>query len=285
MKKYRLNRLFAVDGRCLNVAVDHGFFGEYSFLSGIEDMRQVVPALFAAGPDAVQLTVGMAGLLQDIPGKPRPALVLRVDVANIYGSELPAHLFNHLIECAVEQALILDAACICTNLFNIAGQPMVHRQCIENISRLKPECERYGMPLMVEPLVFQPGGKAGGYAIDGDLQKIMTNVRQAVELGADVIKADPSTYLDDYHRVVEIASGCPVLVRGGSKASEGEIMQRTYGVIQQGAAGIVYGRNIIQHANPGKMVQALMSIVHYGATPGEALHHVLAPEGASFTQG
>ena len=30
-----------------------------------------------------------------------------------------------------------------------------HRQCIDNICRLKPQCDRYGMPLMVEPLVMQ----------------------------------------------------------------------------------------------------------------------------------
>ena len=37
MKQYRLNRLFnAKSGRCLNVALDHGFFNEYGFLGGIE---------------------------------------------------------------------------------------------------------------------------------------------------------------------------------------------------------------------------------------------------------
>ena len=34
----RLNRLFAADGKCFDVAIDHGFFGEASFLAGIEDM-------------------------------------------------------------------------------------------------------------------------------------------------------------------------------------------------------------------------------------------------------
>ena len=38
----RLNRLFAADGRCFDVAVDHGFFGEASFLAGIEDMEAAV---------------------------------------------------------------------------------------------------------------------------------------------------------------------------------------------------------------------------------------------------
>ena len=49
-----------------------------------------------------------------------------------------------------------------------------------------------------------------------------------------------------------------------------EILERTEKLIQQGAAGIVYGRNIIQHANPGGMTRALMSIVHDGATASSA---------------
>ena len=42
-------------------------------------------------------------------------------------------------------------------------------------------------------------------------------------------------------------------------------------MLEQGAAGIVYGRNVIQHENPAAMTQALMSVVHDGATPDEAL--------------
>ena len=268
--KVRLNRLFAEDGRCVNVAVDHGFFGEYPFLEGIESMPQVVTRLAAAQPDAIQLTLGMAPLLQALPGKYKPALVVRVDTANIYGPEVPAQAFNYLVAGAVEQALALDAACLCANLFQVLGHPEIHAQCVANVSQLKPECERYGLPLMVEPLVFQPNPQ-GGYASDGDLRKIMTNVRQAVELGADVIKADPCADLAEYGRVIEVASGCPVLVRGGSKAPEAELLQRTAAVIGQGAVGIVYGRNIIQHPAPAKIVGALMAVVHANASPDTAL--------------
>ncbi len=41
----------------------------------------------------------------------------------------------------------------------------------------------------------------------------------------------------------------PVLVRGGGRASDEEILRRTYEVMRQGAAGIVYGRNVMQHAS------------------------------------
>ncbi|MEX2579763.1 MAG: aldolase [Verrucomicrobiales bacterium] len=272
MKSYRLNRLFnRKSGRCLDVAVDHGFFNEYGFLNSIENMPKVIETLVDAAPDAIQLSVGQAGYLQRIQGRQKPSLVLRTDVANIYGKELPATRFSRMIEECTLQAVRLDAACLCVNLFRLPGAPEVHDQCVQNILQLKPESDHYGVPLMIEPLVFRPNEEKGGYMVDGDTEKILPLVRQAVELGADIIKADPTDDVNDYHRVVEIAGEIPVLVRGGSKASNEEILKRTQGLIEQGASGIVYGRNIIQHENPAAMTKALMAVVHDGASAKEAL--------------
>lgn len=263
MTSYRLNRLFhPVSRRCFDVAIDHGFFNEHGFLAGIENISQAVSVVAGAAPDAIQLTVGQAGYLQGLPGRIKPSLVLRIDVANVYGKRLPRRLYSRTIADPVEQALRLDAACMCVNLFQIPGEPEVGEQCVENILRLKPMCERYGMPLMVEPLVFQANEKAGGYMVDGDEKKIVPLVRQAAELGADVIKADPTDNVGLYHQVVEAAGRVPVLVRGGGKVGDREILQRTHDLLAQGAAGIVYGRNIIQHARPAAITRALMGIVH-----------------------
>lgn len=272
MKSYRLNRLFnSKSGHCFDVAIDHGFFNEYSFLQGIESVQKSVDILVDAAPDAIQLTVGQADYLQSIPGREKPSLVLRTDVANVYGKQLPRTLFSRMIENPIEQAIRLDAVCVVVNLFSIPDEPEVTDQCIQNILKIKPEADRYGIPLMVEPLVFRPNSEAGGYMVNGDPEKIIPLVRQGVELGADIIKADPTDDVSLYHRVVEIAGKIPVLVRGGGKASDAEILERTYQLMQQGVKGIVYGRNVIQHANPGGMTQALMAIVHEGKKPAEVI--------------
>ncbi|MCH1510064.1 MAG: aldolase [Akkermansiaceae bacterium] len=263
MKQYRLNRLFnSKSNRCFDVAVDHGFFNQPGFLQGIESMPQVIETLVDAAPDAIQLTVGQAKHLQEVRGRLKPSLVLRTDVANIYGEELPSSRFSLIIEETMLQAVRLDAACVCVNLFQIPGAPEVHEQCVENILKLKPQADYYGMPIMIEPLVFQPNAEAGGYMVNGDLTEISHLVRQAVELGADIIKADPTDDVSLYHKVVETAGGIPVLVRGGGRVSDREILKRTQGLLQQGAAGIVYGRNVIQHPNPRGITQALMAMVH-----------------------
>jgi fructose-bisphosphate aldolase, class I len=269
----RLNRLFAADGRCFDVAVDHGFFGEPRFLTGIEDLAASLDTLVEAGPDAIQLSPGAARLLQARPG-PKPALVLRTDVANVYGPSVDERVryFSHLVADAVETAVRLDAACVVVNLLWLPGQDELLRACVDNVAALKARCEPAGMPVMVEPLAMRPG--AEGYGVDGDPDRICALVRQAVELGADVIKADPTDDLGDYGRVIEVAGAVAVLVRGGGRASDDEVMRRTETVLRAGAAGIVYGRNVIQHDDPLGMTRALMAVVHDGLSADEALERL-----------
>jgi DhnA family fructose-bisphosphate aldolase class Ia len=173
----------------------------------------------------------------------------------------------------------LDAACIVVNLLELPGRPAVREACLQNVLDARADCDRYGMPLMVEPLVMRET-PAGAYTVNGDIDEILPIVRQAVELGADIIKADPTDDPAEYHHVITIASGIPVLVRGGGKVPDRELFERTAAVLASGASGIVYGRNIIQHPNPVGMTRALMAMLHEGATPAQA-EQVLATTGTS----
>ncbi|MBN9031498.1 MAG: aldolase [Rhizobiales bacterium] len=273
MKSARINRLFGTSGNCFDVAIDHGMFNEKTFIPGIENMTKAIQVIADAAPDAIQLPPGTAPILQSIKGKNRPALVLRTDIANVYGNPLPSSLFSEVIDRAVEQGVVLDAACVVVNLLMLPNQPEVYRACVRNVNSLKRECEIYGMPLMVEPLVMQDNSQ-GAYMVDGNIDKILPLVRQAVELGADIIKADPCDDVSEYHRVIEIAQTIPVLVRGGGRVSDAEILARTKTLMEQGARGIVYGRNVVQHANPGGMTRALMAIVHEGASAEAAAKYL-----------
>ena len=269
-RKVRMNRLFG-NGRCLDVAIDHGVCNEPSFLDGLENVPAVVKALVDAGPDAIQMNYGQADLLQDLPGKDKPALVMRIDMGN------PYNRIRHRVMWAVLQneaepligALQMDAACVVVNLFMLPDEPDLFRQCVQNIARVRADCEKYGMPLMIEPLVMQPVTERGGYMVDGDADKIVTLTRLAREMGADIVKADPTTNAEDFHRVVE-AARCPVLVRGGGKEDLSAVFAKSAALMQQGAMGMVYGRNIYQHANPSAVVRGLMAIIHRDASGEEA---------------
>ena len=269
-QKFRFNRLFG-QGRCLDVAIDHGVCNEPSFLDGLEDMPGVIEALVAARPDAIQMNFGQADLLQAVPGKDKPALVMRIDMGNPYNRQ------RHRAMWAVLQneaepligALQMDAACVVVNLFMLPDEPDLFRQCVSNIARVRADCDRYGMPLMIEPLVMLPNSDRGGYMVDGDAEKIVTLTRLAREMGADIVKADPTTNPEDFHRVVE-AARCPVLVRGGGKEDLRAVFDKSAALMRQGAMGMVYGRNIYQHTNPGAVVRGLMALIHDGASGADA---------------
>ncbi len=270
MKTARLNRLLGADGRCLDVAVDHGVFNVAHFLDGLGDMPAVVRSLVEAAPDAIQMNPGQADLLSAYPRATRPALVLRLDIANVYYAERVPPLWDRLQnpDEPVIAALRADAAAVVANLIHIPGESDLHRQCVENIGRLRTACDHYGMPLMVETLVMKPGPE-GGYGVDGDADRLTALVRQARDLGADLVKADPTDHAEDYARVIE-AARCPVLVRGGGRVDLKTVFERSYAFLQQGAAGLVYGRNVYQHPDPARVVAGLMAMIHEDATPEQA---------------
>lgn len=269
MLPYRLNRLFdPASGRSLAIAVDHGVPGEADLLEGIEDMEAVIDALVEAGPDAVLLAPGQAELLQRRVGRTKPSLVLRVDTGNVFGREIPDRPASWMYDDPVGIAVRLDAACVIANLQDVPGQASLRETCVRNIMRLRGECDRAGMPLMVEPVPMAPN--SGGYDVHRDTERLRGLVRQATELGADAIKCDPLPDAADFARVVRNAR-VPVLVRGGGRITEAELMRVTVSVLDAGAVGLVYGRNVTQHESPTAMIRALSSLVHGGASADAAL--------------
>jgi len=268
--KARMNRLFS-NGGCLDVAIDHGVCNEPSFLAGLEDMGKVVGTLIEAKPDAIQMAYGQADLLQTRPERDKPALVMRIDMGNPYNAQRHRVMWSMLQnrDEPIIGALEMDAACVVVNLFMLPDEPELFRQCVENISRVRADCHKYGMPLMIEPLVMLPNDIRGGYQVDGDAKKIVTLVRLASEMGADIIKADPTDDPEEFHRVVE-AARVPVLVRGGGKEDLKAVLAKSAKLMAQGAKGMVYGRNIYQHASPKAVVKALMAIIHHSAGGDEA---------------
>jgi class I fructose-bisphosphate aldolase len=274
---YRLNRLFSPDsGRSLVVAVDHGMPGEPDLLEGIEDMEAVIAALVDADPDALLLTPGQAELLQRRLGRAKPALVLRLDTGNVFGRAVPDRPGSWMYDDPVGLAVRLDAACVVVNLQDSPGQPSLREDCVRNIMRLRGECDRAQMPMMVEAVPMAPN--TAGYDVHRDGEQLRGLVRQATELGADLIKCDPLPASDDFARVVRTARG-PVLVRGGGRIPDEELFAITADVLADGAAGLVYGRNVFQHGDPTAMTRALAALVHASATADEALA-LLAAGGA-----
>ena len=62
----------------------------------------------------------------------------------------------------------------------------------------------------------------------------------------------------------------------GTVTEVGSRGYKALALMQQGAMGIVYGRNVVQHRDPTGMTRALMAIVHDGATAADAARFIKA---------
>ncbi|MFX1580154.1 MAG: class I fructose-bisphosphate aldolase, partial [Promethearchaeota archaeon] len=149
--------------------------------------------------------------------------------------------------------------------------------------KVKEDTERYGMPLIVwayprGDAVDAKGGRNSLYAID-------YAARVADELGADVVKLNvpatsaksrsmqppPYSTLDwstekMVAKVVKSAGKTLVLFSGGGKESDEEVIERARVCIEQGATGLIFGRNIWQRDwdDALKMAKTLKDIILKG---------------------
>ena len=252
--------LLPEDGRLVSVALDHGVFGSAGVADGLGALEQRVVEIVRAQPDAIQLNLASAERLCSALDGQAIRLVARVDVTNAYQAGPDAGLYSLVAGRAIERAAAAGVAGVVVNLLDSDSDPALRRDCITIINALRAEASVAGVTLMVEPLVLSDEG-AIRYAVNGDVARIAPLVRQASELGADIIKADPTDHLDEFALVVE-AAGVPVLARGGGRVDDAQLLDRTSALMAAGASGVVYGRNVFQHPEPAKITEQLMSVVH-----------------------
>jgi class I fructose-bisphosphate aldolase len=268
-KRIRLGRIFGDDGRAVVVAADHGFM--LGPIRGVVNLRETVSRVIEGGPDAILLAPGQAaGLLDLFHGKRAPALLVRADWTNAFRDRtytLPARIIRDVGTVKAREALALGASGVVVYLFMGLGDEDEEAKNVEMISALSRDCERLGLPLIVEPLPMGERVTKSNYV---DLVNL--SVRMAAELGADALKVpytgDPYTF----ERVVKAAGGVPVLALGGySGVTLRDSLEVVEEVMRAGGSGIVYGRNVVQAEDPAEMVRHVRAIVHEGRSALEVV--------------
>jgi DhnA family fructose-bisphosphate aldolase class Ia len=266
----RLRRLLQPrSGRSFVVALDHGVMAVPADLPAIEDLAGVLDTVTSVGPDGVLMSAGQARLLATVAeerGRPVPALVVRGDVTDLYRS--PDNAESDRLDEGALRAIRLDAVALLINLLDADDDPAVRQACLRNVFAAKAECEHYGLPLMVEPIPFER--RDGRYHDVADADRLVPLVRQAVEAGADIIKAGILPDEVAMRRAIRVCGDAPYLARGGSKGDDRAVLALTRHLLDCGAAGVVFGRNIFQHERPAAMAAALKALIHDDASTESA---------------
>ncbi|MEV4245102.1 hypothetical protein AB0J63_17010 [Streptosporangium canum] len=245
-KLRRMRRMFGADGRSVFVAIDHAaYMGEGPPLG--EPMREIA----AGRPDAVLATWHLARAYADVFAQ--SGLVLRVDGGSSELGERASTDLNRILHRA-EEAVRIGADCLVVLAF--PGAPDEDLS-LTRLARLCSEAEMLGLPVMAEMI---PGG--WGQAVPWTTENVARAARIGAELGADIIKTVCPGPAEEFAAVVETCP-VPVVALGGPKMkTEDDVVAVARGVVEAGAAGVAFGRNVWGSEKPRELVERLREAVH-----------------------
>ena len=247
--KNRLSRVInSKTGRCVMLAVDHGYFQGPT--TGLRNLGKTVNPLLPYC-DALMITRG--ALRTWIPAEMDKPVVLRVSG----GQSILKELSNEIITTSIQDAIRINASAITCSVY-IGGE--YEKQSIENLSKIVNEGQDYGIPVLAVTAV--------GKELARDAKYLGLACRICVEIGAHIVK----TYYcePDFDKVVEACGSVPVVIAGGKKLEERAALKMAKDAIDAGALGVDMGRNVFQSDNPVGMIKAVRAIVHEGVSIDEA---------------
>jgi DhnA family fructose-bisphosphate aldolase class Ia len=239
-KQIRLNRILRGGSRkALVVAFDHALF--HGPIAGTIDPAKQVKAFADGGADAILLNRGLVGIAyQGLLNAQAPSLIMRLDWSSAWTALVSGGALRSNVLVHPEEALQAGADAALTFLIIGTGDLEFEAGEIARNAELARECEKVGLPLIVETL-------ARGKMVDNPTSPewIKRHTRFAVELGADVLKTE---YTGDVETMKDVVEGtpAPLLVLGGARKSGDDGLDTVRGAVASGAAGVFFGRNVFQ---------------------------------------
>jgi DhnA family fructose-bisphosphate aldolase class Ia len=244
-KARRASRFIQEDGKSFLVAIDmQGSSGEGPDLDAALKVA-------AGGPDGILASWQIA---RRYPEAFRNCgLVLRIDGGlTMLGNYGQGDKFAQMYELEMAARLSADAV-VCMAFPGADDEEIGLRKVVALVN----ECEKIGMPLIVESI---PGSWAR--TVPWDAEHISKAARICVEIGADAVKTPAP---EDLAEMSVIVDNCevPVFILGGPKKdSEDEAVQYAADVVAAGASGIAFGRNTWGSKDPTAMTRKLAKAVH-----------------------
>lgn len=165
--------------------------------------------------------------------------------------------------CSIARAVKLGAEAVGYTIY--PGSEFENKM-FKDFGKLVETAHTYGIPVIAW---VYPRGKFVQDEIS--TETIVYAARIGLELGADFVKINYNNDFEGFKWVVKAAGKAKVLVAGGQKLSDKEVLQRTYEVMKAGASGVAVGRNVWQHDHPLKMTKALKKIIFDNKSVNEAL--------------
>jgi class I fructose-bisphosphate aldolase len=259
-KKARLHRILyqfgLKNGTALFLPYDQGLeHGPRDFFDNpaSADPRYIIKLAVEGGFNGVAIQIGNAEkFFWDYAGE--VPLVLKLNGR----TEIPpAKAPRSPLNASVDDAVRLGADAVGYTLYVGSEQQEAD---FETFAMVRQEAKRFGLPLIVWS--YPRGSAVDAKGGRDSLYQVAYASRTAAELGADVVKLNfpkagqaegvPKAYAgavteqEAVNHVVRSAVRTPVLLSGGERGGDEEVLDKARMTMEAGALGLIFGRNIWQ---------------------------------------
>jgi class I fructose-bisphosphate aldolase len=261
-KAMRLKRVIDEAGVSVICALDHGMTSP-TFLEPLADISERARETVAGGANVIMMSKGMIRIAHEAFAPTTSLAMLLSASAN------PGRDAQRIVQIGdVEEALTLgdDAVVLFTALEGDTEAGM-----IETLAAVGRECAVLGMPFIAEAEFPTTYATVEELKQQYGFEYLRRNVRLCTELGADIVKTNWPGDAESFARCVEAANGIPVVLAGGSRLEDGELLTRMEQAMAAGAIGCSVGRNIFMHRDPEAITRALARVIRERWTADKAL--------------
>jgi DhnA family fructose-bisphosphate aldolase class Ia len=267
-KAMRLKRVIDPAGVSIICALDHGMTSPM-FLEPLADIATRTAETVSGGANVIMMSKGMIRVAEPA-FSPTTSLALLLSASGNPGGDRP-----EIVQIAeVEEALVLgaDAVVLFTALGGGTEPGMI--DILANVGR---ECAALGMPFIAEAEFPTTYATVEELKQQYGFEYLRRSVRLCAELGADIVKTNWPGDPESFAKLVEATNGIPVVLAGGSRLEDQELLWRMQVAVEAGAIGCSVGRNIFMHTSPEAITRALARVIRERWTSDKA-HEALLEE-------
>ncbi|MBS3906578.1 MAG: 2-amino-3,7-dideoxy-D-threo-hept-6-ulosonate synthase [Syntrophaceae bacterium] len=256
-KRIRLERIIdRISGKTVIIPMDHGV--TVGPMAGLIRVQETIKAVAMGGASAIVIHKGLVETGHRRGGKD-VGLVVHLSAS----TRIAPNPNSKTMVCTVEEAIKLGADGVSIHV-NLGAED--ERSMLNDLGHVGRVAMEWGMPLLA--MMYTRGPRIKN---EYDVELLKHAARVGAELGADIVKVPYTGSVESFSEVVE---GCPVpvVIAGGEKMeNDQDILSMVKGAMDAGGAGVSIGRNVFQHKDPTKIVQAISKLVHHGSMVEEAL--------------
>jgi fructose-bisphosphate aldolase/2-amino-3,7-dideoxy-D-threo-hept-6-ulosonate synthase len=251
-KRMRMKRVIDPAGTSIICALDHGMTSP-TFLEPLADIEERTAESVAGGANVIMMSKGMIRRAEPAFAR-ETSLALLLSASANAGEDRPS-----VVRIAdVEEASRLGADAV---VLFVALSGDTEAGMIRTLAEVGEGCDRLGMPFIAEAEFPTTYARVEDLADAYGFEYLRRNVRLCAELGADIVKTNWPGDGPAFRKLVEAASGIPVVLAGGSRVPDRELLDRMEAAVAAGGIGCSVGRNIFMHRSPEALTRSLSRVI------------------------